>query len=241
MKKLVLGLVALMALTFVACDDSDDPTMFTVGFEDVTLDASGLAQNDSVSGSIASGDLSVTCSWSTSAWGTYGSGFSVTDHDNDTTAGYMNPYSCIAKSGAKGSTNFATFYSSGDSVKFNAAVDMESIMLCNNTYAYLSMRDGDAFAKKFGGADGTDEDYFKLTIMLYGADNTMIGEEDFYLADFRGDADYIINEWTNLDLSTYKAVSYLKFDFESTDVSNWGGYNTPSYFCLDNISYYAAE
>jgi hypothetical protein len=236
MKKLILGVVALMALTFVACDDNDDPTMMTVGFED----AAGLAQNDSTSGSIESDALAVTCTWSSSDWGTFGSGFSVSNHKDKTTTGYTNPYSCIAGSGAIASSNFATFNSSSDSVKFDSPVDMESVMLCNNTYAYLSMLNGDSFAKKFGGTDGTDEDYFKLTVSLYDTDGTMLGDEDFYLADFRGDADYIVNEWTKLDLSTYKSVSYLKFSFESTDLSDWG-LNTPSYFCLDNVAYYAAE
>ena len=311
MKKLILGLVALMALTFVACEDdlitvvtyhvtfnSDGgsyvayqeiedgssaikPEMPTKGngsfkgwflndslfnfssiidssftltakwtitdgqmsinsFEDINLNSNGLFQNDSLSGSIESGNLALTCTWSSSDWGTFGSGFSVSNHKDITTTGFTNPYSCIAESGAYNSENFAVYNNSSDSVSFKSPSDMESIMLCNNTYAYLSMLNGDSFAKKFGGIDGTDEDYFKVIVSLYTEDGTMLGDEDFYLADFRGDAAYIVKEWTKLDLSAYKAVSYMKFSFESTDTSDWG-FNTPAYFCLDNIAYYTAE
>ncbi len=235
MKKLILGVVALMALTFTACEDDDDDNLLTVNFEDITLDASGLEQNDSISGSIASGDLNVTCTWSSSEWGTYGSGFSVSNHTNDTTAGFTNPYSCIAASGANSSENYATFNSSSDSIKFNSLVDLESVMLCNNTYAYLSMKDGDDYANEFA-----TDDYFKLTLELYGVNGTKIGTEDFYLADFRDGKTDIVNEWTKLDLNTYKSVSYIKFSFESTDNGDWG-MNTPAYFCIDNIAYYEAE
>lgn len=235
MNKLILGVVALMALTFVACEDNDDPTMMTVGFEDVTLNTAGLAQNDSVSGSIKSGDLAVTCTWATS-WGyTMPSGFAVSNQTDTTNAGYMNPYSSIAQSGAKGSSTYAVYNSSADSIKFDTPVNMEDVMLCNNAYAYVSMLKGDLFAKKFEAGD-----YFKLILTLYGDDNISLGSEDFYLADFRDGNSLIIKEWTKLDLSTFKGVSYIKFNFESTDTGDYG-MNTPSYFCIDNISYYVAE
>ena len=217
-----------------------DGGMYSTGFENVTLNASGINANDSISGSISSDNLAVSCGWSTSAWGTYGSGFTISSQKDITTAGNTNPYSCIAGSGAYQSETFAVCNGSRDSIKFNTPVNMESVMFCNSTYAYLSMREGDSFAKKFGGADGSDEDYFKLEVMLYDANNTLLGTEDLYLADFRGDAGYIVKDWTALDLSTYNGVSYLKFDYESSDIGNWG-MNTPAYFCIDNISYYAAE
>lgn len=205
-----------------------------VNFEDILLNETGLEQNNQISGSILSGVAAVSCAWTVSDWGTYGSGFSITNHNDTETPGYGNAYSCIAGSGAYGSQNFAINYGTGDSIKFEESIDMESVMLCNNTYAYLSMRDGDAFAKKF---NSEDEDYFKLTLHLYGEDGKVIGSEDFYLADFRGNAAYIVNTWTELNLAGYEDVSYIKFSFESTDTSSYGGYNTPTYFCIDNIEY----
>jgi hypothetical protein len=67
-----------------------------------------------------------------------------------------------------------------------------------------------------------------------------LGAKDFYLGDFRDGKEIIVNEWTELDLSTFDGVSYIKFAFDGTDLGSYG-LNTPSYFCLDNISYYAAE
>lgn len=233
MKKLILGVATLMAVCFTSCEDSDNDNVYTETFDNITL-VNGLAQNDSTSGSIEADDLAITCAWSTSEWGTYGSGFSVSDHSDVTTAGYTNPYSCIAGSGAAASSNFAVCYGGSDSIKFNTPVDMESVMLCNNTYAYLSMLNGDAFAKKF---NSDDEDYFRLTLYIYGEANALLGTKDFYLADFRDDAAYIVNEWTKLDLDGFNDVSFITFSYESTDTSSYGGYNTPTYFCIDNIEY----
>ena len=60
------------------------------------------------------------------------------------------------------------------------------------------MLNGNRFAKKFGGASGTDPDWFMLTITGKNASGDMTGSFDFYLADFR-DADsanhYIVNNW----------------------------------------------
>lgn len=230
MKKLILGLVALMALTFVACDENDDPTMMTVGFEDVQLDAAGLAQNDSISGSIESGALAVTCTWSSSDWGTFGSGFTVSNQTDTTNANWLNSFSCVAESGAENSAAYAVYYSSNDSLKFNTPVNMESIMLCNNAYAYVSMLKGDFFSAPY-----TTGDYFNLNLMLFDVEGSLLGSTDFKLADFTNGNEEIITQWTKLDLSTYKGVSYIKFAFDGSQSG------TPTYFCLDNVSYYSAE
>ena len=41
----------------------------------------------------------------------------------------------------------------------------KSVMITNTTYSALAMRDGDGFSKKFGGADGSDPDFFLLKIL----------------------------------------------------------------------------
>ncbi len=109
----------------------------------------------------------------------------------------------------------------------------------NNAYAYHSMTDGDGFAKPFGGAAGTDEDWFLLSI--YGLDEnyTRTGDVvEFYLADYRfADAadDYIVSDWTWVDLSSLGSVSGLEYALSSSDVGDWG-MNTPAYFAMDNLS-----
>lgn len=237
MKKLIFGLMAIVALTFVACDDSDDPSTLTVDFEDVTLNSAGLNVNDTVSGSIISGDASFTCTWTTSIYGTYGCGFTISNQTDTANAGMYNAFSCIAQSGANSSSSYAVFNSSTDSIKFNSPVDMESVMLCNNAYAYISMLNGDDFGRAFC----TDSsDYFYVTLTLYNETNTFLGSDDFYLADFRDGKSTIVKDWEKMDLSGFNDVSYIKFSFSSSDTGDYG-INTPQYFCIDNISYYEAE
>lgn len=241
MKKLILGLATLTAVLFTACEDNDDRTVLTVDFEDVTLNEAGLAQSDSVSGSIESGDATVSCSWSTSSYeydgvtytSTIVSGFSVTNHTDITTAGYTNMYSCYAGTGANASQQYVTYNSSSDSIKFQSPVDLESVMLCNNTYAYLAMKDGnDGYTGETKFESG---DNFYITLSFYDVTNNLIDTEDFYLADYSDGTNSIVSDWAKMDLSEYEDVSYIKFALTSTDPM------TPSYFCLDNLSYYAAE
>jgi hypothetical protein len=115
---------------------------------------------------------------------------------------------------------------------------IEGMYVNNSTYAYLSMRDGDAIAKKFGGITGNDPDFFLLTIEKYN--NGVLGTQkvEFYLADFRSANnadDYLISEWTYLDLSSLGNADSLAFSLSSSDVGQFG-MNTPSYFCLDDLT-----
>ncbi len=58
----------------------------------------------------------------------------------------------------------------------------------------------------------------------------------FYLADFQGTNAYILDSFTNVDLSSLGIVKHITFRFESSDMS--GGYiNTPTYLALDNLYY----
>jgi hypothetical protein len=167
------------------------------------------------------------------------SGFSYSSSGNDSTAGYTNDYSAITAGGAFGSSNYGIFFteSSKDTIKLSQTAKLDSVFITNSTYAYLSMKDGDMFAKKFGGDDGTEEDWFLLTIR--GLKNGVATDTiEFYLADFRSvnnDEDYIINEWTKVDLSVLDSVDMLELSLSSSDVGDWG-MNTPSYFCIDNLS-----
>ena len=47
-------------------------------------------------------------------------------------------YSCIAGAGANGSANYAVYNKSSDSIKFNAPVDLDYVMLFNHSYPAFS-------------------------------------------------------------------------------------------------------
>lgn len=110
--------------------------------------------------------------------------------------------------------------------------------VANTTYAALSMRDGDQFAERFGGEDGTAPDFFRLTV--YGVDEAeqlLPHVAEVYLADFRFEdhtSDYIADEWIPVDLTQLAAARKLYFNLDSSD-SNASGMVTPAYFALDNL------
>ncbi|MCW5623505.1 MAG: DUF4465 domain-containing protein [Burkholderiales bacterium] len=100
------------------------------------------------------------------------------------------------------------------------------------------MLNGDFFAKAFGGASGDDPDWFALTITGHDAAGDATGTVDFHLADYRfadNSLDYVVTDWTLVDLSALGTVSSLTFSLSSSDVGDFG-MNTPAYFALDNLS-----
>jgi hypothetical protein len=170
------------------------------------------------------------------------SGWSYSNTTDTTTPGYLNQYSAITGGGFAGNLsagNFGTSSLYGPSVidfNLDKSHALEGFFVTNSTYAALSMEQGDWVAKKFGGADGADPDYFKLLVWgrLGGVSTDTL---DYYLADFRDDdpeKDYIITTWQWVDLSSLGKVDSLMFGLESSDMGDWG-MNTPAYFCLDDL------
>jgi len=108
----------------------------------------------------------------------------------------------------------------------------------NSTYTYLSVRDGDAFAKKFGGETGADPDFLMLTIKKYSGGAIDDDSINFYLADYRfpqKEKDYIVKDWTYIDLTTLGEVDSLIMRLTSSDNGIFG-MNTPAYVCIDEVS-----
>ena len=172
-------------------------------------------------------------------------GWAYSSMTDTTTPGYANEFSAITGQGFDGSPNYGVGYCGSSavtpiSINFSSPVQVQGMYVTNTTYAYLSMLNGDSFAKQFGGDNGTDEDWFKLTIIGYDAAGTETGTVDFYLADYRfadsGD-DYIVDEWTWIDLTSLDDnVSSLGFSCASTDNHPDWGMNTPAYFAMDNLT-----
>lgn len=175
----------------------------------------------------------------TPAYGSW-SGWSYSNVTDNTTPGYANQYSAFAGGGAGGSGTYGAAYNSvqGEAtVEIPAGYEVASAMLTNTTYAALSMRDGDAFAKKFGGPTGNDPDWFLLSILGIDENDAPVGSVDFYLADYRfadNAQDYIVDQWTGVDLSGLAGSRRLEFALSSSDVGTFG-MNTPAYFAMDNI------
>lgn len=169
-------------------------------------------------------------------------GWAISATTDSQTPGFYNQYSAIPGEGVDASTSYAVRYDFQPSVlrltSEAASGVVEGMYITNSTYAYLSMRDGDSFAKRFGGELGDDPDWFKLTIKKYLDGELSMDSVDFYLADYRSennDEDYLIDEWTWVDLSSLGNCDSLWFGLTSTDNGQFG-MNTPAYFCVDDVT-----
>lgn len=169
-------------------------------------------------------------------------GWAISNRTDTLTPGFINEYSAMAGSGANGTATYAVAYAFDGAIIRLLGPDSGGIVLglyvTNNAYAYYSMRDGDPFAKKFGGPTGNDPDFFLLTIKKYR--NGVLGPDsvNFYLADYRfadNSKDYIVKQWTYVNLSSLGAADSLLFTLTSSDVGAFG-MNTPAYFCIDEVS-----
>ncbi len=170
---------------------------------------------------------------------TFWNGFAYSRTSDVTTAGFGNEFSAFAGGGAGGSATYGLAFAGADAprIDFDTPTILASAMFTNTTYTALSMRDGDSFAKQFGGTDGTDPDFLRLTITGRDSSNSVTGVVEFLLADYSADdsaQDYIIDDWTKVLLGSLGAVSALEFSLTSSDVGPFGA-NTPLYFAVDNI------
>ncbi len=174
------------------------------------------------------------------SWGSW-SGFAYSSLTNDTTGDYTNQYSTYAGNRLTDSPSdsiFAVGYVPSDynndykpipiGVKFSDKINIQSAYVANNTYAALTMLNGNSFSDAF--ADG---DFFYLIIRGYN-NNEQTGEINYYLADYRDGKQFVQKVWRYVDLSTIGTVDSLTFELASSDVGSYG-INTPTYFCLDEI------
>lgn len=166
------------------------------------------------------------------------SGWTYSNQTDVTTASFTNQYSAFAGSGAGGSANYAVAYLGTPVISFASPVAAQGVYITNTTYTALSMRDGDAFAKKFGGVTGNDADFLTLTITGFDSSAQSTGSVNVNLADYRfsdNSQDYLLSQWAFVDLTSLGVVSSLGFTMTSSDVGDFG-MNTPAYFALDNLS-----
>lgn len=164
-------------------------------------------------------------------------GFSASTTTDTTTPGFLNQYSNVTGSGVGGSSAFGVAYADARIVlPFETIV--QGAALTNTTYSALSMRDGDAFAKQFGGPTGSDPDYLRLLIEGFDGAGASRGIVELMLADYRfadDSLDYILDEWVFLDLSGLGVVKSLELAWESSDVGPFG-INTPTYVAIDDLT-----
>lgn len=229
--KFTLLFSLLFALQLTAQDVAD--------LENFMLERDSFINNAGEAGAFISGGLVLPNSYNES-FDSF-SDWAISAGTDTETPGFLNQYSAIAGTGADASSIYAVAYAfSGTQINFTPEIQgsvINGLMVTNTTYAYLSMTDGDSFAKKFGGETGDDPDFFLLTIKGY-RDGALTDESvEFYLADYRfedNEMDYIVDEWTMVDLTSLGAVDSLSLELTSSDVGDFG-MNTPAYIAIDNV------
>lgn len=140
-----------------------------------------------------------------------------------------------APGGGYNSSNFAVGYPQGltiSPVGFENGAVIPGFYVTNSAYAYTSMLNGDSFAKKF-----EQGDWFKLTAVITGVDDTESTVDLMYLADMRDEnalEHYILHDWEYVDLSQYGPIKSIYFNFDGSDKGQWG-LNTPTYLCIEDF------
>ncbi len=220
-----------------------------------TFEALALSPNSYWNGSttpsgatFTSGDAIFPNFYDPAFGGYWASGWAYSNMKDSTTAGFGNMYSARTAIGYASSANYAIGQQGSKINLAPAAIGglVNGMYITNTTYAAISMRDGDAFARKFGDTTGTNSgltvqgtypDWFKLSITGYRLGSVITDTVHFYLADYRfaiSLQDYIVTNWQWVDLTLLGNVDSLIFNLSSSDVGAFG-MNTPAFFAIDDF------
>lgn len=229
----LICLIAVLAMTGVSTAAD------IANFDDLSLGPESYWNGSDGSGGFASGSAYFG-NYYDDTWGEYWDSFAYSNITDTTTNGMAGQYNAIAGGGQGNSANYVVGFvgfAEPPTIVLDTAGIVGGLYVTNNNYAYYSMLEGDAFAKKFGGETGNDPDWLLLTITGKDTSGNVTGSVDFYLADYRFEdncQDYIVNTWEFVDTSGLCMVKSLEFTLSSSDVGGWG-MNTPAYFAVDTI------
>ncbi|MFN5884360.1 MAG: DUF4465 domain-containing protein, partial [Bacteroidota bacterium] len=213
------------------CVDDIITTLDTADFENLPL-VTGSYQNKSnavLRKSYQSELAFFPSTYTVSEYGDYwSSGFAISSVFDTVTPGYGNLYTSFAGLGADSSIQYAISQNRSRVLiptNILPIPHVKGMYVTNTTYAALSMKFGDAFAKKFGGPSGNDPDYLLLTVKAFLGGTQKADSVNFYLADFRNadnSKDYILNTWKWLNLTPLGLVDSLEFILSSSDNGAFG-------------------
>ncbi len=212
-------------------------------FENFSLPENSYLKDASPEDAFTSGEIRLPNKFTDAGSFTFWEGWVISNIMDTITPGFTNEGASFAGSGFNESAHYAVSYAPIKSViklseQASGTAQISGLYVCNTSYAALSMKEGDGFAKRFGGETGNDPDYFYLSAKKWLNGDLSQDSIIFYLADFRfadNSFDYIIDEWTWLDLSSLGVLDSLQFEMYSSDIGTFG-INTPTYFCVDNIT-----
>src|ERR1700756_2206973 len=207
-------------------------------FENVILTSNhNTVYNDSTGGGgFKSGNAYFPSQWDSHY--DYWSGGWAASSVLDSTNAYPNLYGCAAYTGYNGSNKYAVGTTSGSLMMYMTdsliGKTVTGMYICNSTYAYKSMKNGDSYEPAF---TAHNQDWFKLTAKKYFGGVLTNDSVEVYLADFRyadTTQNYILKTWMWVGFSAIGNVDSLSFSLSSSQNGMYG-MNTPAFFCIDNV------
>jgi hypothetical protein len=116
---------------------------------------------------------------------------------------------------------------------------IESMYVCNSSYSYSSIVNGDDYATSLEKTNG----YLKLQAYGYDAEGNATNNGnpvEFYLCDYANNIP-AVSTWTKWDLSALGNVSKISISFDGSDKTSYDGgetyyLNTAAYACFDDIT-----
>jgi hypothetical protein len=115
---------------------------------------------------------------------------------------------------------------------------LKSMDINNTTLGVFLLKHGNETFDRMGYPADANSDWFKVTITGIDVSGAVTGTQDFFLADYRFDyykRDYIVDSWTEIDLSGLGDINQLQFSLSSNKTNKEGEMITPETFCIDNI------
>jgi hypothetical protein len=208
---------------------------FTADFESFSLPANS-AYSSTVSAPFQTTNAIFEYKWDTQ-FSFWAGGFAYTNKYDSSTAGAGNLYGVKAYKGYNNSNTYVVGQDRGIIKTKTPYYRIDGFYITNTTYDYFSMKNGDQFAKKFGGPSGNDPDFFKVTVKAYAGGVMKNDSVVFMLADYtftNNAQDYIVKTWQYVNTSVFGYADSLQFFMYSSDVGQFG-INTPLYFAIDNV------
>ena len=212
------------------------------GFESLSLDSGQVRNGSDGNLTYSNGSIELPLGWDTSWGGYWASHWALSAKVNGQEgASDFNTQLYCAKPGwgAEGE-GIGKVYAIGQNGayllnKTGGGLRLASLYVANSTYAYNSMKNGDMFAKKFGGQDGSEADSFLLEIETYWQGVSQ-STQRVALADFRSSnaaQDSIMGAWNQVVLYGFLQDSIV-FRLYSSDNGDFG-MNTPAFFAVDRL------
>jgi len=161
-------------------------------------------------------------------------------------AGDDNSNTFAVINGSCDASSISSVYGSGKEVSLggfhfdnNAEFTIGEIEICNTSYVYGVIQNGNGLAQPLKANNG----WFKVLAYGYDATGHMTAGSpvELYLCDYRAGSRTrnLDNDWEDWNLKALGNVNRVVFNFEGSDAGEYG-LNTPGYLALDNIEIYTS-